>query len=101
MLHSFGNGSVGRGPSASLIDVKGMLYGTTGDGGTYHCDTGGSCGTVFSITPSGTEKVLYSFGSGADGIHPLASLINVAGTLYGTTSFGGANKKGTAFALTP
>jgi uncharacterized repeat protein (TIGR03803 family) len=103
VLHSFGGGNDGAAPVASLIKVKGVLYGTTEYGGPYRCDTGGSCGTVFSITTGGTENVLYSFGyeTSADGIHPLAGLTNLDGTLYGTTSGGGAHKRGSVFALTP
>jgi len=60
------------------------LYGTTEFGGTY------DNGTVFSVNPNtGAETVLHSFGSGADGEYPIASLIDVKGTLYGTTEEGG------------
>ena len=49
------------------------------------------CGTVFSVTPGGTEKVLHSFGEAGDGANPLwADLIDVSGTLYGTTNAGGS-----------
>ncbi len=100
-LYSFAGGSDGSGPGASLIDVKGTFYGTTSGGGGDGCGSTG-CGTVFSITPGGTEKVLHSFGgSRSDGANPEASLINVAGTLYGTTYQGGENGLGTVFALTP
>jgi uncharacterized repeat protein (TIGR03803 family) len=47
------------------------------------------------------EKVLHSFGHGSDGETPLAGLIDLKGTLYGTTSAGGKYGKGTVFALTP
>jgi uncharacterized repeat protein (TIGR03803 family) len=99
VLHSFGNGADGFDPVASLIEVKGTLYGTTEHGGAK-CGFEGRCGTVFSITPSGMEKVLHSFSNGADGINPLAGLTDVNGTLYGTTSFGGTYSNGTVFALT-
>ncbi len=95
VLHSFGRGSDGSTPQASLIDVKGTLYGTTSSGGTY------GDGTVFSIRTTGKEKVLHSFGSGSDGSTPQASLIDIKGTLYGTTSRGGTHGDGTVFALTP
>ncbi len=87
VLHSFGNGSDGANPSAGLIDVGGNLYGTTEKGGTGSCS--GGCGTVFKITTTGVENVLYSFKGGSDGANPTASLINVNGTLYGTTKSGG------------
>ena len=59
-------------------------------------------GTVFTIAPSGTETVLYSFGPGSgDGANPVAGLINVNGTLYGTTLNGGTNGDGTVFSITP
>ena len=61
-----------------------------------------TCGTVFSITTGGTEKVLHSFGKGTDGSNPYAGLIDVNGTLYGTTVYGGAyDYYGTVFSLKP
>ena len=50
--------------------------------------------------------VLYSFKGYSDGQNPEAGLIDVGGTLYGTTSAGGgtcspSNECGTAFAITP
>jgi uncharacterized repeat protein (TIGR03803 family) len=45
--------------------------------------------------------VLHSFGSSGDGARPYAGLINVNGTLYGTTLEGGANGDGTIFSITP
>jgi uncharacterized repeat protein (TIGR03803 family) len=74
-LHLFGRHSAedGRHPEANLIDVKGTLYGTTSAGGTY------DAGTVFSITPSGKEIVLHSFGATRDGANPMARLLNVNG----------------------
>jgi uncharacterized repeat protein (TIGR03803 family) len=112
-LHTFCSQSRcadGDSPVAGLIDVKGMLYGTTIRGGNTGCD-GDGCGTVFSIDPNtGAEKVLYSFCSQpncADGGLPQASLIDVNGTLYGTTVDGGGtgcgNDQGcgTVFSLDP
>jgi uncharacterized repeat protein (TIGR03803 family) len=102
VLHSFGKGTDGSYP-ASLIAVNGTLYGTTSGGGSYsQCQIDGfqGCGTVFSITTDGTEKVLHSFGKGTDGSHPLFGLIAVNGTLYGTTSLGGDHGYGTVFSIT-
>lgn len=101
VLHVFpGNYTDGGSPEAPLIEVKGKLYGTTTLGGPYQCQ-GGGCGTVFSITPGGKEKVLHYFGGKFDGVYPTAGLIDVGGTLYGTTQNGGAYGDGTVFALTP
>ncbi len=100
VLHSFGRGADGFGPRAALVDVNGTLYGTTVNGGAYACASGPSCGTVFSIATGGKEKVLHSFGSGADGFAPEAELIAVKGTLYGTTTEGGAYGRGTVFSIT-
>jgi uncharacterized repeat protein (TIGR03803 family) len=44
VLHSF-NGTDGANPYAALIDVKGLLYGTTEVGGAYNY------GVVFSLKP--------------------------------------------------
>ncbi|MFY9720734.1 MAG: choice-of-anchor tandem repeat GloVer-containing protein [Candidatus Cybelea sp.] len=90
----------GANPVASLIDVKGKLYGTTVTGGFNEL-----WGTVFRVSTSGREKVLYSFeGYGlSDGANPTASLLNVKGTLYGTTEYGGEGLSsvgyGTAFTI--
>jgi uncharacterized repeat protein (TIGR03803 family) len=56
---------------------------------------------VFKVTPAGVAKILHSFGSGTDGASPEAGLIDVGGTLYGTTEEGGAVDAGTVFKVTP
>lgn len=103
VLYSFGAAPDGNDPGASLIDVGGTLYGTTAYGGSYdYCGASGytGCGTLFSLTTGGTEKVLHSFGKGTDGFKPEAPLIKVGGTLYGTTASGGAYGGGTVFGIT-
>jgi uncharacterized repeat protein (TIGR03803 family) len=67
--------------------------------------------TVFAImmftllpgTPAlAQEHVLYSFGSGTDGLNPDGSLIfGASGNLYGTTLSGGTYGRGTVFELSP
>jgi uncharacterized repeat protein (TIGR03803 family) len=88
ILHSFGGSGDGEGPNAALINVNGTLYGTTAFGGNNTCAEN-SCGTVFAITTSGKETVLHSFSGAPDGFSPYAGLIDVKGTLYGTTTYGG------------
>jgi uncharacterized repeat protein (TIGR03803 family) len=97
VLHSFVGGATdGSFPAASLIQGSdGSFYGTTANGGP----TG--AGTVFKITSSGTETVIYFF-TGGDGISPFGALIQGSdGNFYGTTSGGGPNLNGTVFRLTP
>jgi uncharacterized repeat protein (TIGR03803 family) len=100
ILWSFGKGTDGRYPLASLIeDSSGNLYGTTSSGGAR------GAGTVFELSPSGTnwtESILWSFGNGLDGAIPQAGVIfDAKGNLYGTTSAGGASGDGTVFELSP
>jgi uncharacterized repeat protein (TIGR03803 family) len=97
--------SDGEQPAAGLVQAaNGNLYGTTIYGGNLTCDPpyDFGCGTVFSITPGGEVKTLYSFCSlsnCADGEYP-AGLVQAAnGTFYGTTFQGGANGSGTVFKL--
>jgi uncharacterized repeat protein (TIGR03803 family) len=83
----------GAAPVAGLAELGGTLYGTTLISGKY------GDGNVFSVTKSGTEKVLHSFKGSPDGANPSAGLINVNGTLYGTTSGGGRAGTGTVFSI--
>jgi uncharacterized repeat protein (TIGR03803 family) len=102
VLHPFGFPSKdGRQPFTNLVsDSAGNLYGTTNFGGS-HNHRGG---TVFMVTPTGTESVLYSFCSlakCADGSNPLAGVVfDKSGNLYGTTQFG-AGGSGAVFKLSP
>ncbi len=92
-------------PNGPLLQASdGNFYGTTRAGGIYQCRVPDTipCGTVFKLTPSGAETVLYSFGTSAtDGYVPGAPLIQANdGALYGTTTNGGANGGGTVFKIT-
>ncbi len=98
VLHSFGSSGAnpdGTEPIAGLNNVNGTLYGTTNTGGKYNQ------GTIFSISLTGTELVLHSFGKGTDGTDPQAAFLDVNGTLYGVTTHGGTNGFGTVYAMTP
>jgi uncharacterized repeat protein (TIGR03803 family) len=103
VLYSFAGQPDGASPRSGLVVVNGTLYGTTEYGGSGACPNynPAGCGTVFSITTTGQEEVTYSFGqAGSDGTRPLASLVNAAGMLYGTTWSGGANGDGTVYQIT-
>ena len=106
VLYSFKGGYDGVAPLASLINLNGTLYGTTLGGGGFDC-TGNSCGTVFSVTTTGVENVLYRFQGFSDGAFRWGGLIAVDGMLYGTTYEGGSgsgcgeqNGCGTIFSMT-
>ncbi|MFZ0030468.1 MAG: choice-of-anchor tandem repeat GloVer-containing protein, partial [Candidatus Cybelea sp.] len=113
VLYRFGGGLDAEHPQAALIDVGGTLYGVTfsGGGGCFLYDFG--CGTVFRVTTAGKEEVLHRFTGGCrspsctDGANPQASLIDVKGTLYGTTLNGGRGSStsypccGTVYSISP
>ena len=101
VVHSFSGKKDGANPEAALLIFDGKLYGTTAAGGGAGCDKKG-CGTVFVIDPAtGSETVLHAFHGGSDGESPTTELIEVGGTLYGTTSYGGAVSSGTVFSYKP
>jgi len=103
VLYDFQGNSDGCYPESPLLrDSKGNLYGTTSEGGGSGCSGYVGCGTIFKVTPTGTETVLYRFGGPPDsGAGPSAGLIKDAkGNLYGTTNFGGTYSMGTVFELT-
>jgi uncharacterized repeat protein (TIGR03803 family) len=80
-------------------DSSGNLYGTTITGGIAGelC-----CGTVFKVTASGTESVLYRFaGTNGDGFPQDGVVRDPSGNLYGTTQNGGPDNAGTVFKVDP
>jgi hypothetical protein len=109
VLRSFAGWTVGDGsyPSAGLLEAYGgALYGTTQHGGTGYCydGIGVGCGTVFRLNKDGSGYATlrrFSDTSG-DGNIPYGGLAKASdGTLYGTTSHGGAVDFGTVFLLRP
>lgn len=101
VLYSFaGSPNDGSAPAAALLMDKGHnLYGTTVDGGAI------GDGTVFKLTPGGTETVLHSFCSSqncSDGYAPSAGLIeDKSGNLYGTAGSGAPSYGGIIFKIAP
>ncbi|MGA8475579.1 MAG: choice-of-anchor tandem repeat GloVer-containing protein [Candidatus Cybelea sp.] len=93
LLYSFGKPPDGESPNG-LISVHGELYGTTSFGGSGGCQPSGCniAGTVFDVTTSGHEHVLYSFEGAPDGLTPSADPVAVNGELYGPTLHGGSGQ---------
>lgn len=79
----------GENPQAGLTEASnGNFYGTTYEGGA-NADLGG---TIFEITPAGTETTLYSFcaqANCADGASPNGLIGAADGNFYGVTFSGG------------
>lgn len=69
VVHKFaGSPNDGQYPRARLVVVSGKLYGTTAGGGAY------GAGTVYAITTSGDERVVYSFKGGSAAAGPTPAL---------------------------
>jgi len=99
--------------------ADGNFYGTTYQGGSGTClGPFGviGCGTIFKLTPSGTQTVLYNFtydsntNTAVNGIYPVGGLVQgYDGNFYGTASAGGNPDAvcngtlgcGTIFRITP
>lgn len=88
-LYSFGNSkNDGIAPAGNLAILKGVLYGTTTEGGEYRW------GTVFSVNvTTRAETVLYTFEGKKNGGGPVGGVVSDGqGNLYGTAAFGGSSK---------
>jgi uncharacterized repeat protein (TIGR03803 family) len=90
------NGNNGSAPSGGLItDAFGDLYGTTEHGGADNE------GTIFELAKGSSSITTLESFNGTNGAGPASGLLNVSGTLYGTTFSGfGANSNGTLFEFT-
>jgi len=98
VLYSFQGGEDGAYPAEGLVqDQAGNFYSTTNGGGGGSC--AGGCGTVFKLSKTGKETVLHRFtGTPNDGEYATGGVIlDAAGNLYGTTSYGGAYNDGTVY----
>ena len=95
-LLDFDNSSNGSTPDGSLISDGTFLYGMTLFGGTNNN------GTIFKIMPDGTGFAkLLDFENKTNGKNPYGSLISDGTFLYGMTTFGGIDDKGTLFKIKP
>lgn len=99
VIHAFTGGNDGSGPGAPVVfDKAGNLYGMTPTGGAN------SAGVVFEMKPvNSTWKlaVIHTFTGGADGLGGSAGrlIFDAAGNIYGVSTVGGVNQKGTVFEM--
>ncbi len=90
----------GAAPSAGLILSSNVLYGTASAGGR------GAAGTVFSLNLANLQfTTLHSFsalasnGTNRYGAFPVAPLLRLGNSLYGTAFSGGPGAAGTVFSM--
>jgi uncharacterized repeat protein (TIGR03803 family) len=93
VIHDFGKGTDGAQPNGAIYeDSAGSIYGATSGGGT----TNG--GVIYQIDQNGNVTILHNFDP-IQGNSPNAGLSFFNGTwLFGVSSSGGANSKGSVFA---
>jgi uncharacterized repeat protein (TIGR03803 family) len=108
-LHAFKQLADGGSPTLGYVDAAGNVYGTNSSGSNRTACSGG-CGNIFVLSPpvagkaTWPETVLHSF-VGTDGYAPNPGLTaDGNGSLFGTTSIGGASGAyscGTIYRLMP
>jgi uncharacterized repeat protein (TIGR03803 family) len=86
VLYTFTGEPDGSAPQSGVIlGNDGNFYGTTEFGGIS--DSYSGFGTIFKITPSGKETILYSFSSTDYAAHPIKPLIQATdGNFYGVNN---------------
>jgi len=102
-LYNFHGEADGAFAAGDLVrDAAGNLYDTTTEGGDLNCGGTFGCGTVFKLDSTGALTVLHTFTGGQDGMSPQAGLFrDAAGTLFGTTGYGGVDERGDVFKFVP
>ena len=84
-----------------FLDSSGAIYGASSAGGLRGkgCSKQYGCGAIFQLLPSTkngnhwTAHVLYEFQGAEDGGSPSTMIMDGAGNIYGTTSYGGVFNK--------
>ncbi len=91
----------GMAPVGGPVLKGSKLYGVTSEGGgSTACSPVNGCGTIFEVTTSGVETVLYAFNGGIDASAPNGPLVeDSAGNWYGSSYYGGTGGYGTIFKL--
>jgi len=95
-----GTNADGASPCAALTLSSNVVYGTASAGGA------GGAGTVFSLNTDGTRfNACHSFsalagnGTNVDGAFPVAPVLILGNSVYGTTFSGGPGAVGTVFSI--
>jgi uncharacterized repeat protein (TIGR03803 family) len=87
VLYTFTGGADGSQPEGRVIrDVNGNIHGTTYAGGAGNCN--GGCGVVYRVAADGMESS-HPVTGGIQGEFPTGGLLDMAGSLIGTTQRGG------------
>jgi uncharacterized repeat protein (TIGR03803 family) len=95
VLHPFSGGPDGAVPLAGVTLCSNVLYGTTVAGGSDGYD-----GTIYKVNTDGTGyAIIHNFTNNPDGAAPTAGLTLCGNVLYGTTSGGGSEGRGTIFQI--
>jgi uncharacterized repeat protein (TIGR03803 family) len=89
------SGTDGLYPGGLAMDSHGNLYGTMQEGGLASADYG----TVFELAAGGSTMFTLAAFNGTNGNGPTGLILDGNGSLYGTTSQGGAPNLGTVFEL--
>jgi hypothetical protein len=85
-----GGGTVGLVPTGAMVNLGGVLFGTTTTGGSPG-------GTVYQLSPPQTSgagwqlQTLHTFLGGDDGLNPTGGLVFTNGVFYGSTSDANTN----------
>jgi uncharacterized repeat protein (TIGR03803 family) len=93
-VYGFDGGADGAYPRTSLIEVNGVLWGTTAGGGSENA------GTIFSFDPA-TEKesAAYAFLTPSEENSPSGELLYNKGTLYGVAGDRNTSNNGSVFSF--
>lgn len=83
----------GWGPN-EVIGFQGLLYGTSASGGAS------GRGNVFTLSPTGQFRTIYTFKHGNDAGNPTGPLVAFGSALYGVSIQGGQNGSGAVFTVT-